>query len=233
MVCRLVCCALVLQLYCVEGAGAQTPTTEPLGSLQTSGEVYLNSLRATGSATVFPGDAVRTGADGAATFTSPGVGLLTLAPQSEIDFRGAPVLGTLKQGTVGIRSLQAGQNLEIQFGSSVLYLPPPGAESVATITVAADGSARVECRMGAVGLRSVSGGQLLVLNSGFAVGVGADGKVQKVEPVGAVSTAQISGSGPRSYLLEYVLIGAAGAGAITAIVLLTRKSNPTLSPYAP
>ena len=73
-------------------------------------------------------------------------------------------------------------------------------------------------------------------NAGFAVGVGADGKIQQVEPINPTSGQNSSGPTPgahvsRSYLF-WIAIGGGGIAAVTAI-LLTRKSSPPVSPASP
>jgi hypothetical protein len=239
---RFVCCVLVLHLYFLDAAWAQAPTAQTLGSLRATGEVYLNGVRATGEQTLFPGDTVRTGPEGAAALTSPGFGLLIIPAQSEITFRAAPYLATLKQGSVEVRSFQPGRNLGIQFGNTVMYLPSPEAESVEAITLRADGSARVACGVGSVGLRSVDGVELGVLRSNQAVEVSTEGKLRTVESIANTPDVQISSgqtttpaSTGKSSHTGFIIVGViAGGGAAAAIALLSRKSgNQPVSPSSP
>jgi hypothetical protein len=191
-------------------------------------EVYLNGSLATGEQTVYPGETVQTGADGAAALTSPGFGLLIIAAQTEITLREAPYLATLKQGSVEVRSFQPGKDLGIQFGNTVMYLPSPETESAGVITLRADGSAQVSCSFGSIGLKSLDGVQLVVLHSLQSVVVGADGKVQPVQSVSLFPTAQAT-SGPvntgRVSPAVYVGLALAGGGTAAAILLLTRNSS--------
>src|SRR5258708_38737692 len=138
VVCRFVCCVLVLQLSCLDRAWAQAPALQTLGSMRATREVYLNGSPATGEQTVYPGDTVRTGADGAAALTSPGFGVLVIPAQTKITFRPPPYVATLKQGSVEVRSFQGGRDLGIQFENTVLYLPSPEAESSGIITLRGD-----------------------------------------------------------------------------------------------
>jgi hypothetical protein len=200
-------------------------------------EVYLNGSPATGEQTVYPGDTARTGADGAAALTSPGFGLLIIPAQTEITFRAAPYLATLKQGSVEVRSFQSGKDLGIQFANTVMYLPSPGTESSGIITLRADGSAQVSCVLGSIGLKSVDGVGLVVLHPLQSVGVGADGKLQRVEAVPLVPTAQ-SAPAPvvtgRVSPAVYVGLAVAAGGTAAAILLLTRNSNhQPVSPSGP
>jgi hypothetical protein len=235
---RFMCCVLVLHLYCLDGTWAQAPTAQTLGSLRATGEVYLNGVRATGEQTLFPGDKVQTGLDGAAALTSPGFGLLIIPAQSEITFRAAPYLATLKQGSVEVRSFQPGRNLGIQFGNTVMYLSSPESESVGIITLRADGSAQVACALGSVGLRSVDGLELVVLRSNQSVGIGVDGKLQRVEsgvPNPSAQTSSAPAPTGKSSHTGFIVLGViGGGGAAAAIALLSRKSgNQPVSPSSP
>jgi hypothetical protein len=225
---RFMCCVAVLHLYCLDRTWAQAPTAQTLGSLRATGEVYLNGVRATGEQTIFPGDKVQTGPDGAAALTSPGFGLLIIPAQSEISFRAAPYLATLKQGSVEVRSFPPSKNLGIQFGNTVMYLPSSESGSTEAITLRADGSARVACGLGAVSLRSIDGVELGALHSNQAVEIGADGKLQKVESIVLIPDTQTSSgaaapSGPaaagKSSHTGYVVLAviAGGGGAAAAI----------------
>lgn len=200
-------------------------------------EVYLNGSPATGEQTVYPGDTVRTGADGAAALTSPGFGVLVIPAQSEITFRPPPYLATLKQGSVEVRSFQGGKDLGIQFGNTVLYLPSPEVESSGIITLRGDGSAQVSCVFGSLGLKSEDGAGLVVLRPLQAVGVSADGKLQKVESVPLVPTAQsapVPVTTGRVAPGRYIALAAVAGGAAAAVLLLTRNSNhPPVSPASP
>jgi hypothetical protein len=239
---RFMCCVLVLHLYCLDTTWAQAPTAQTLGSLRATGEVYLNGLRAAGEQTLFPGDTVRTGPDGAAALTSPGFGLLLIPAQSEVSFRAAPYLATLKHGSLEVRSLQSSRGLGIQFGNTVMYLPSPETESAEALTLRADGSARVACGLGSVGFRSVDGVELGVLHSDQSVEVTADGKLRTIESIPITPDIQIS-SGPattpvatgKSSHTGYVVLAViAGGGAAAAIALLLRKSgNQPVSPSSP
>jgi hypothetical protein len=210
--------------------------------LRATGEVYLNGLRAAAEQTLFPGDTVRTGPDGAAALTSPGFGLLIIPPQSEVSFRAAPYLATLKQGSVEVRSFQQSRDLGIQFGNTVMHLASPETESVEALTLRADGSARVACGLGSVGFRSVDGVELGVLQPNQAVEVTADGKLRAIESIPITPDIQISSApatppvatGKSSHTGYIGLAVIAGGGAAAAMALLLRKSgNQPVSPSSP
>ena len=237
VLCRFVCCLLIVQFSCLDRTWAQTPAPQTLGSMRATREVYLNGSPATGEQTVYSGDTVRTGADGAAALTSPGFGVLVIPAQTEITFRPAPYLATLKQGSVEVRSFPGGKDLGIQFGNTVLYLPSPEVESSGILTLRGDGSAQVSCIFGTLGLKSVDGAGLVVLRPLQAVGVSADGKLQKVESVPLVPTSQsapVPVTTGRVAPGRYIALAALAGGTAAAILLLTRNSNHLpVSPAGP
>src|SRR5580698_2732892 len=122
-VCRLLCCVLILHVCIADGASAaQAPAPVVLGSMQTTGDVSLNGMKAATEQTVYMGDTVRTTA-GMAVLSMPGEGTLSITEDSQMFFGGAGSLGTLRYGTAEIRSIQSGKNLVLQFGNWMMYLP--------------------------------------------------------------------------------------------------------------
>jgi hypothetical protein len=238
---RVVCCVLILHVCCPGGTWAQTPTAQALGSMQAAGETYLNGMRAAGEQTIFPGETVRTGADGVAALTLPGVGMFNIEPQTEISFGTSRYLATLKQGTVEVRSFQSDKILDVQFGKSVMYLPVSEVEAAVTVTVGADGAARVGCHAGWVGVTAIEGPEGVFLLPDQSAEISADGKIQKVNPVALAapgSAGQARGptrpAGKKSHP-GYIVLGAVAAGGSVAVALaLSHKSSSQLvSPSVP
>jgi hypothetical protein len=176
----LLVCALLSSCFS-ENAGAKGPQAPTLGSLQVTGEAYVNGMRAVAEQTIFVGDTVRTGADGRGAVMMP-VGALTLGPGTEVAFGSASLLGTVRMGTVEVRTLQAGQSLEIQFGNQVTYLPYFEGQSAGIVTVGADRSARIECRVGSVSLTANQGSGVVSLGPGQFVTIAPDGKLGSIGP---------------------------------------------------
>jgi hypothetical protein len=234
---RLVCCMLIVHFCLAQEAQAQT-APQRLGSLQASGEVSLNGLRASQGQTVFPGDAVHTGADGAAVLTVPGSGILDIGAETQISIRIDQYFATLKQGTVAIRSFAGANNLEIRFGNFLLYIPSAETPSAATLTVDKDGVARAECRAGSVGVTAIQGASAAILHFGQAVIIGSDGRIQNVEPNATVPSAQgaTQGTAPalsgRKRRAAFIIVGVAAAGSTGAAIALLHKSSP-VSPSQP
>lgn len=234
---RLLCCILLLQVSAPDAAWAQTPAGQTLGFLQLTGEVGVNGMSAANGQTIFSGDTLRTGADGAAVFNLPDVGTLTIEKQTDISFHTGQSVATLKQGTVDIRSLQAGTNLDVQFGRFLLFTSAVGSAGI--LTVDANGAARIECRSGSIGITAVGGPQAVFLQPGQSVNIAADGTVQKVESAapGTPAPTPAPGTAPaaKKSRTAYYILGAAGAaGATTAVILLvTHKPSPPVSPATP
>jgi hypothetical protein len=239
---RVVCCILILHLSFPGGMWAQKPAARALGSIQATGEIYLNGMRAAGEQTLFAGDTVRTGADGVAALTLPGVGILNMGPQTEISFGTGRYLATLKQGTIGVRSFQSVENLDIQFGKIVMYLPSFEPEAAGTVTVGADGTALVECRAGSVGLTAIEGTEAVSLHPGESEEISADGKFRKVEavaPPAPASTGQApappQAAGKRRSRSGYIILGVvvAGGGVGAALALSHKASGQAVSTSVP
>ena len=236
---RFVCRALVLYLYLPERAWAQTPAPQTLGSMRATGDVYLNGSRAAGEQTLFTGDTVRTGPDGAAALTSPDFGLLIIPAQSEISFTGLSYPATLKQGSVELRSMRAGRNFGIHFGNMFIYLPSTEPEAAGVVTIRADGSVQVSWGLGSVGLRSAQGFELMVLHPNQSIVIDVDGKLRTVESTIPVPTAQTS-SGPvaatakssRTPYIALAIVAAAGTAATLALIL-NKTGNQPVSPSSP
>ncbi len=237
-VCRVLCCALIMQLCLADGgafasaapisqAGSQ-PSQAAAGSMQTTGDVSLNGMKAAGEQTVYVGDTVRTTA-GMAIVDLPGAGMLNIAEDSQLVFGGAgSSIGTLKYGTAELRS-QAGKNPALQFGNWMVSVT---AQGVARLTVGPDGAARVECVQGSVTVMPVSGGVPTLLNPGQVVLVSADGVLGKVEAASAATSGNPKPAGKRSHT-GYIILGVAGGGGIAAAVVLATRHNTPESPSAP
>jgi hypothetical protein len=226
LTCRFVCIVLALHLSGLDRTWAQSAAAQTLGSLRATREVHLNGSPATGEQTIYPGDTVQTGADGAAALTSPGFGVLIIPAESEVTFLAAPDLATLKRGSVEVHSSQPSKDLGIRFGTTVMHLPAPETESAGVITLRPDGSAQVSCTFGSIGLTSL-GGTLVVLHPLQSVVVSADGKVQPVQSVPLIPNAQTSGPAVSGKVSPAVYVGLAlaGGGTAAAILLLTRNGG--------
>src|ERR1700728_873486 len=154
--------ATIAIVFLLTAAGAQGRTRgqehEPLGSLSSAGEVYVNNSPAPADATIFTGDTVRTGATGTATFTSSVEGTFQVLPGSQIAFNGGDQYAAeLQAGAVVASSQRGPQGLSVRAGSYTVVGATEGELSSAKIEREADGSFAVTC---------LGGGMILVARVG-------------------------------------------------------------------
>lgn len=226
---------LATVLFAASAASAQQVRTRPVGALQVSGEVRVNDAAITQNQTLFAGDRVRTGADGVASISISGQGTLLMRPGSAVSFPDhAQFLADLEQGNVALRSLADTSGFRIRLGMFVAA-PVPPAESVVEIERAADGSFRVTCSRGSVGLIPMEGAESLFLDATESATIRADGRlVQQPEaPAGTPPPAQPRASKRRAPWLPWVLVGGGAAGAAAALAGRGESERPPVSPSQP
>jgi ferric-dicitrate binding protein FerR (iron transport regulator) len=208
----------------------------PLGALQAIGEVLVNNAPVEGDSTVFIGDTVRTGPTGAASITMAGRGRLILAARTEIVLSGAPrYLVSLEVGTLGLNAQAEAQNFQIRVGN-FLVVPSPEAAATAEIERAADGSARITCMAGSIGVIALEGEEVVFLRAGQSARISATG----VFSISTPSTPAPPPEQPQPQAKRRVsagvivlIVGAGGAaGAAAALAGKKDKAQP-LSPSQP
>lgn len=217
---------------------SQAPQGQALGVVNASGEVYLGNLPVPGQATIYTGETLRTGADGAAQMAIPGSGTFTLASQSQMSFPGLPsYLAVLEQGTVGMRSFEGAKNLRLRVRNFVV-IQDPAHEAAAQVEFSADGNVRVTCVGGSVGVTQFDGPAALFLNPGEVAIITANGILLRGGPQ-AQTTAEPSTQPPaagkrKSRTPLYLLLGLGGAaGAAAALATHSSGNRPTTSTTAP
>ncbi len=224
---------------------AAVPQKTALGAVQTTGQVTVNGAAVHGTQSVFPGDAIQTGPDGAASLSISDIGTFTLAANSSVSFPASHFLATLTRGTIGMHASQGAKNIEVQFGNYLVFVPDYESEATATITVAADGSARAECRSGSVGVTQIQGAASVFLKEGQAVNVSASGELGSIEGAGATSQAPSASTAPpvsapagnvapkKSHAALIAIVVGGGAAAAAGAALAARHSSSTSSPSVP
>jgi hypothetical protein len=239
-------CLLALAGFCAPLRAAQNTQKQPLGALQATGHVTVNGNAVQGAQTIFSGDALQTGADGAASVDMPEVGTFTIAANTEISFPASKFLASLQHGTVGLHASQGARTVEVQFGNYLVFVPEYETEATAAVTVAADGSARVECQLGSVGVTAIEGSADVFLHPGQAVNVSAAGQLGAVQataggpPTPAATPAPTAApSGPSTGTTPtgnktktiLILLGVGGgAAAIAGAALAAHSSSSSSSP---
>ncbi len=226
--------ALLTLILCAGDATvAQQGQSRPVGALRVTGEVRVNESQVTGDWTLFAGDRVRTGVDGAAAISVSGRGTLLVEPRSVLRFPDHPqFLAEIEQGRVTLRSLADARGFAIRIGNYAA-VPVAPAESVTEIERAPDGSATITCRAGAVGLIELEGPGSLFVNAGQTVSVLPDGTVQKpVAPAPTTGPAEAPPGTRRRGWLALVLVGAGAGGAVAALAGRGGERQP-VSPSVP
>jgi len=220
-------------------AASQEKEREPLGSLTSVGEIYVNDSLAPAEITVFSGDGVRAGSSGAATFNMSGKGSLKLSPGSQVLFTGKyEYTAQLEAGTVVMSSVSGPNGFTLRIGNDVLVPSFKERTASASIARALDGSFLVSCSDGAIGVLALQGTSGQFLQVGQSVSVAPNGALfPVVDRQTATSAPRGSNSGARRGKRSYTgwgLIGLAGAGTAGAAAALSHGGGKqSISPSSP
>ena len=220
---------------------AQEREREPLGSLTSMGEAYVNASPAPAEITIFSGDRVRTGESGSATFNMSGKGSLKLSPRSQVLFSGKyEYTAELEAGAVVMNSVSGPNGFTLRIGNDVLVPSMKEHTALASIDRAPDGSFLVTCSDGAMGVLTLQGisGQFLQL--GQSVSVAPNGQLFPVVQQAATSGKSPfvrSASGAQKAKGSYTgwgFLGLAAASAAGAAAALSHGGGKqSISPSSP
>ena len=207
-----------------------------VGSLSSVGEVYVNDSLAPSESTIFPGDSVRIGQSGAATFTVSGRGSLKVSPQSRVVFSGNyQFIAELEAGTVVLNSIAGGNGMILRIGGFVLVPSFPREQSITSkVERNSDGSFIVSCFDGSAGILTLEGRSGQFLHGGQSLQVSSNKPGE--EELSLVSTERHR---PKSALdktpPERFLLGLAGAGGVASAIdqLIQSRGKQSISPSAP
>jgi hypothetical protein len=216
----------------VAQAGARSQEHQPLGSLSSVGEVYVNNSPAPADSTIFSGDTVRTGAAGTATFTSSAQGTFQISAQSQVAFNGGDqYVAELQSGMVVMSSMRGPQGLNLRLGSFTAVGVTDGEQSTSKIEKAGDGTFAVTCLDGSVILVPTAGSNGLLMQAGQTVSISGQGQLSAVKEVAPPNPTPGTVQQKKNYTL-WIVIGAAGAGAagIGAALGGKHSSTPPVSP---
>jgi hypothetical protein len=210
---------------------------DPLGSLTSVGEVFVNDSAAPAEITIFSGDKVRTGESSSATFNMSGKGSLKISSRSEVVFSGKyEYTAELETGAVVMSSVSGPNGFTMRIGKHVVVPSTRERTASASIEKAPDGSFVVNCSDGAMGVLALQG------SSGQFVQVGQS---VSVSPNGGLFAPAGPGAGPLKTTLAartnrpshsfagwtYAALGAGAAGA--ALVLSHGGGKQSISPSSP
>jgi len=204
----------------------QEQSKEPLGSLSGVGDVYLNDSPAL-AASILPGDRVRTGTSGTATFAVNGKGTLRILPRSQVAFSGSDQFtAELQAGTVVSNAMAGADGVILRIGNYVVVSSIREQPATFRITRAQDGSFLVSCLGGSLGVLALEGkfGQFLQGGQSLTVSEKQD-----------VSPASASVKRKSNFATRWLLIGLAGAGTAAAVAakLAHGGGNQTVTLSAP
>jgi hypothetical protein len=230
-------------------AGTRSQEKQPLGSLSSVGQVYVNNALAPADTTIFTGDVIRTGPSASATFTSSAEGTYQILPGSQLAFNGGDqYVAELQAGSAVLSSRRGPQGLNLRIGSYTAVGVTEGEQSTSKIEKAADGSFTVTCLDGSVILvPTAEGSSGLLIQAGQMVNISARGKLSPVKDAapGAVpASTPAPGETPppaptptttqsNNNYTKWIIIALAGAGGAGAAIALGSHKSNSVSPATP
>lgn len=216
----------------------QAQEKQPLGSLNTTGEVSVNGSPVSGESTIFTGDTLSTGAAGTAIFTMSGKGTLKIAPQTHVVFSGDQrFTAELKSGSAVIDSMYGPNGVTLRVASVVVIPSVQDRPTSAKVQLQPDGSFLVTCTDGNISTLPLQGTSGQLLEAGQSVTVSPEGELSaKKEPTPPPGTGGAAPSGPstsKGNATRWALIGLGGAGAGIAAAVLAHGGKHSVSPSSP
>jgi hypothetical protein len=232
--------ALQLLLFSapVDGrAASQEQQKQPIGSLSSVGEVYVNESLAPAELTVFSGDTLRTGQTGMATFETSGKGSFRISPHTQLVFTGSrQYIAEVKSGTVVMSSLSGPSGINLRAGNFVLVAVTQGEQSTSKIETASDGTFLVTCLEGSVGVLPLEGSNGIFLADGQSVSISTQGELSspKAAPASTTPATTKPSAVRRKNYTGWIIVGAAGGGGVAAAAALSgRGGSKPVSPSSP
>lgn len=210
----------------------QNAKKQPLGSLSSTGEVYVNDKPVPVESTVFVGDTVRTGENSTAVFTMTGNGTLKIGAQTQVVLPGDPqFVAELQTGTAVIDSISGPSGIKLRVGAIVVVPAVRSRVTSAKIERQADGTFLVTCLGGDISTLALEGTAGRLLEAGQSVSVTPGGQMLVQKESGGKSLA--SGMQPLKGKTGWTLLGLAGGGAGVAALVLGHGGKPPVSPSEP
>lgn len=208
-------------------AVSQEQQKEPLGSLSSVGEVYVNDSPAPAESTIFAGDRLRAGENGTATFTMSGKGTLKISPRSELVFAGGyQFTAELKDGSVVLNSISGSSGMTLRVENFVLVPSIRQQSATAKIERTANGSFLISCLDGGVGVLTLEGKSGQFLQTGQSLNISSGGIISPMVPA--------TNAAGRNFHGGWLYLGLAGAGAAAVAAGLTHGGGKqSISPSAP
>lgn len=231
---QIFCSAFVPLFVCSLATLASPPRhqqKQPLGSLSTVGNVYVNGALVPTESTIFSGDAVLTGDSAVATFTMSGKGSFKLSPQTHLVFAAEPTyLAELTSGTVVMTTFAGVSGIGLKAGNFVVSPVIESQQSSSRIEKTDDGSFVVACLDGSVGVIPIGGVSGQVLRIGQSVEISANGALGVPEATSTQPPAPPTAQ--KSNHKKWIVYGIAGGGAAGVIAAVAARGShgPAVSP---
>jgi hypothetical protein len=212
------------------GQVASPDQRQSLGSLNSSGEVFVNESRAPSEVTIFPGDAVRTGETGTAILTTSGNNSFQISRQSQVVFAGDPhYFAELESGGISVKSLEGTSGAVVRAGNFAVVPTNRNERTTATIEKLADGSFVVTCSAGNVGVIPLQQAPGLFLQPGQSARISPKGELAAMDKPLSAGTQ----SAGRRHLWIYLGLAGGGIAAGTAAAVVLTENHAPISPVAP
>jgi hypothetical protein len=212
------------------GQGVSPDQRQSLGSLNSSGEVFVNDSRAPSEVTIFPGDAVRTGETGTAILTTSGNNSFQIPRQSQVLFAGeARYFAEVKSGAISVRSMGDTSGAVVRAGNFVVVPTNRNERSTTTIEKMPDGSFLVTCTAGNVGVIPLQQAPGLYLQAGQSARISPAGELTALN----TPTSGTTQSAGRRRVWLYVGLAGGGIAAGTAAAIVLSEHHAPISPVAP
>jgi hypothetical protein len=236
---------LVLQLALfpalAEGQPASPQEKQPLGSLNSVGQVYLSDAVAPATATVFTGDTVRTDQSSTATFTMSGKGSFQIASGTQLVFTGnQQYVAELKSGIVVMSSSVGASGINVRVENFAVVAVTTDRQSTAQVQGSADGSFLVRCSEGSIGIVPLAGlisGSFL--QAGQSITISPQGELSGL-PATVSSTSSPNApvkAATTSHTTRWVILGVLAAGGAAGAGIAAAESgkgnSQTVSPSSP
>jgi len=211
---------------------------DPLGSLTSVGEVFVNDSLGPAEITIFSGDKVRTGESGSATFNMSGKGSLKISPRSEVVFSGKyEYTAEFETGAVLMSSVRGPNGFTMRIGNDVVVPSFKESTASASIEKTPDGSFVVKCSDGAMGVLALQGSSGQFIQVGQSVSVAPNGAlfaiVRPSDTAKKTTSAARTNRSSRSYA-DWAYVGLGGAGvAGVALGLSHGGGKQSISPSSP
>lgn len=211
----------------------QSPKRQPLGSLSSSGEVYVNDKPVPVESTVFVGDIIRTGDNSTAVFTMTGNGTLKIGARTQVALPGEPqFVAELETGTAVLDSLSGPSGIKLRAGGVVVVPAVRSRVTSAKIERQADGTFLVTCLGGDISTLALQGTAGRLLEAGQAVSASPSGQMLVQKESGGRSL----GSGVPGALKGksgWTMLALGGGGAGVAALVLGHGGKAPVSPSGP